>query len=210
MKLVKTEDNSFTFFNEHYNELYHSRTGAMEEAQKKYIEPLGLKDNQVILDICFGLGYNTLAAIEKAKHLKITALEKDQNILNELQRLNINKKYNIIKEVAKNHYYKDENYEIILILGPAEKTIKQIKEQFDIVFLDPFAPRNNPELWTQEFFQDIYKVMKQGAKLATYSCARMVRDNLKAAGFIVTNGPHVGRRGPSTNATKPLTSWPWK
>jgi tRNA U34 5-methylaminomethyl-2-thiouridine-forming methyltransferase MnmC len=174
----------------------------LEEAQKKYIEPLGVKDNQIILDICFGLGYNTLAAIENAKHLKIIALEKDPEVLEALQTLEINEKYNIIKQVAKDHYYKDENYEIKLILGPAEETIKQIKETFDIVFLDPFAPRNNPELWTEEFFKEIYSRMKKDAKLATYSCARKVRENLKAAGFKVIDGPNVGRRGPSTNAIK--------
>ncbi len=202
MKLVKTKDNSYTFFNEEYQEIYHSQTGALEEAQKKYIEPLGVKDNQIILDICFGLGYNTFAAIENAKHIKIIALEKDPKVLEELQTLEINGKYDIIKKVARDYYYKDENCEITLILGPAEETIRNIKEKFDVVFLDPFAPRNNPELWTKEFFKEIYSRMKKGAKLATYSCARSVRENLKAVGFRVIDGPNVGRRGPSTNAIK--------
>ncbi len=202
MKVVQTKDNSFTFFNEKYQEVYHSLTGALEEAQKKYIEPLEVKDNQVILDICFGLGYNTYAAIENAKNLKIIALEIDQNVLDQLQELNISPKYEIIKKVAKDHYYKDKDYEIKLILGPAEITIKDIKEKFDVVFLDPFSPKRNPELWTKEFFQDIYKLMKPGAQLATYSCARSVRDNLKAAGFEVRDGPSVKRRGPSTIAKK--------
>ena len=202
MKLIQTKDKSYTFFNEEYQEIYHSQTGALEEAQKKYIEPLGVKDNQVILDICFGLGYNTFAAIENAKHLKIIALEKDPKVLEDLQTLDIKGNYNIIKKVAKDYYYKDDNYEIKLILGPAEETIKKVKEKFDVVFLDPFAPRNNPELWTEEFFKEIYSKMKKGAKLATYSCARKIRDNLKSAGFKVINGPNVGRRGPSTNAIK--------
>lgn len=202
MKVVQTKDKSFTFFNEKYQEVYHSLTGAIEEAQKKYIEPLGVKDNQVILDICFGLGYNTYAAIENAKNLKIIALEIDQEVLNQLQELNIGLKYEIIKKVAKDHYYKDKDYEIKLILGPAEKTIKTLKDKFDVVFLDPFSPKRNPELWTKEFFEDIYKLMKPNAQLATYSCARTVRDNLKAAGFEIRNGPCVGRRGPSTIAKK--------
>ena len=73
MKLIKTKDNSFTFFNEEFQEHYHSISGALEEANKKFIEPLELKDGMTILDICFGLGYNTLAAIEKYKNLKIIA-----------------------------------------------------------------------------------------------------------------------------------------
>lgn len=202
MKATKTQDNSYTFFNEEYQENYHSITGALEEAQKKFIQPLKVHDGQTILDICFGLGYNTFAAIENAKHLKIIALEKDAVVLNELQSLDINKTYEIIKKVAKEKRYKDTNYDIQLIIGPAEATIKGIKETFDCVFLDPFSPKKNPELWTKEFFQEIYKRMKPGAQLATYSCARIVRDNLKAAGFLVRDGPRVGRRGPSTIAIK--------
>ncbi len=204
MKVTKTKDDSFTFFNEEYQEAYHSLTGALEEAQKKYIEPLQVKEGDVILDICFGLGYNTFAAIEHAKHLKIIALEKDENILKELQSLKINKNYEKIKKVAKEKYYKDPDYEITLIMGAAQETIKKVKEKIDKVFLDPFSPKKNPELWTKEFFEEIYTRMKPGAKLATYSCARIVRDNLKAVGFIVTDGPKVGRRGPSTIGQKPF------
>jgi tRNA U34 5-methylaminomethyl-2-thiouridine-forming methyltransferase MnmC len=44
--------------------------------------------------------------------------------------------------------------------------------------------------------------MKKGGKLATYSCARVVRENLVAAGFSVSDGPCVGRRAPGTVAVK--------
>ncbi len=203
MKLTRTEDDSYTFFNEKYQETYHSIKGALEEAQKKYIEPLDVKDGDVILDICFGLGYNTFAAIEKTKYVKIIALEIDEEILTELQNLEISGKYGIVKELAREKKYKDKNYDLTLIMGPAEETIKTIYETFDKVFLDPFSPKTNSELWTTEFFQEIFKRMKPGAKLATYSCARAVRENLIAVGFTIKDGPKVGRRGPSTIAEKP-------
>ena len=202
MKLIKTKDNSFTFFNEEFQEHYHSISGALEEANKKFIEPLELKDGMTILDICFGLGYNTLAAIEKYKNLKIIALENDPNILEELQRIELKGKFEIIKKLTKEKYYKDENYEITLILGDAKETIKQVKDKVDIVFLDPFSPKKNPELWTKEFFSDIYSIMKKESKLATYSCAGQVRRNLKEVGFKIKDGPCVGRRAPSTIAIK--------
>ncbi|MBT3323852.1 tRNA (5-methylaminomethyl-2-thiouridine)(34)-methyltransferase MnmD [archaeon] len=202
MKLIKTKDNSFTFFNEEFQEHYHSISGALEEANKKFIEPLELKDGMTILDICFGLGYNTLAAIEKYKNLKIIALENDPKILEELQRIELKGKFEIIKKLTKEKYYKDENYEITLILGDAKETIKQVKDKVDIVFLDPFSPKKNPELWTKEFFSDIYSIMKKESKLATYSCAGQVRRNLKEVGFKIKDGPCVGRRAPSTIAIK--------
>jgi tRNA U34 5-methylaminomethyl-2-thiouridine-forming methyltransferase MnmC len=70
------------------------------------------------------------------------------------------------------------------------------------VFFDAFSPNKVPEMWTKEFFSDIYDKMKKNGKLSTYSCAKFVRDNLKQAGFIVKNGPVIGRRSPSTIAIK--------
>ena len=202
MKLVKTKDDSYTFYNEEYDEHYHSLSGALEEANKKYIEPLEVKNGMVILDVCFGLGYNTYAALKAAKHLKIIGLEKDTKILEGLQQIKMDKEFEIIKKVSKDLEYKDENYEIRLLVGDATKTIKEVKEKVDVVFFDPFSPKRNPECWTAKFFKDVFNVMKPGAKLATYSCARVVRDNMKKAGFEIKDSIKLYRRGPSTIGTK--------
>ena len=63
-----TNDGSFTFFNHAVKECYHSPVGAQQEAMVKYIKPSEFarrcKSGQVrILDVCFGLGYNSLSAI---------------------------------------------------------------------------------------------------------------------------------------------------
>tara|TARA_Y100000310_G_scaffold345082_1_gene461669 strand:- start:1347 stop:1958 length:612 start_codon:yes stop_codon:yes gene_type:complete len=202
MQLVKTKDNSLTFHNKEYDETYHSTSGALEESYKKFIEPSKVSDNKVILDICFGLGYNSYAAIKTAKNLKIIALENDKGILEALQTIDIDKEYEIIKQLAKKHNYKDSNYNLKLVLGDAKQTIKTIQEKFDIVFLDPFSPKKCPELWTTEFFKEIYKKMQTKGILTTYSCASQVRKNLQKAGFKVKDGPCVGRKAPSTIATK--------
>ena len=69
MKEIKTKDGSLTLHNEEYDETYHSTTGAKEETFEKFIKPCKIKElakkgNIRILDICFGLGYNAIAAIE--------------------------------------------------------------------------------------------------------------------------------------------------
>jgi tRNA U34 5-methylaminomethyl-2-thiouridine-forming methyltransferase MnmC len=205
MKAVETKDGTLTFYNDTFNEHYHSLSGAMEEAEKKYVEALGVKNGDTILDICFGLGYNSYAAIKAAKKLKIVALELDLIVLQQLQELELGEEYKIIKTVAKEHKYRDKDYDITLHLGKAQETIKQVTETFNIVFLDPFSPKKNPELWTEAFFQDIFHRMKPGAKLATYSCARKIRENLKTVGFEVKDGPTIGRWAPATIALKPNT-----
>ena len=106
-----------------------------------------------------------------------------------------------IKPTIFNNYkyyeFKNQNVDIKIIIGDATKTIKKIDKSFDAVFLDPFSPPKNPELWTLEFFKEVKDRMNLTAKLATYSCAGVVRRNLAKAGFEVIDGPCIGRKSPS-------------
>jgi len=204
MKLIKTKDDSNTLYSDKYNETFHSISGALEEAEKKFIEPCKVKSGMKILDIGFGLGYNSGMAVFKAKKIEIISLENDINVLEELQKIDVpswfKESYKIIKKAAKELEYKDNDVFIKILLGDARETIKKIEDKFDAVFLDPFSPPKNPELWTVEFFKEIKKKMKENAVLSTYSCAGKVRRNLKEAGFEVKDGPIVGRRAPGTIA----------
>ena len=204
MQKVLTKDGSYTLLSEKYSEHYHSTSGAAEEAFKKFVEPcriaeLAKSGSVKILDICFGLGYNSAAAIDVALKenpnckMEIIGIETDSFVLEQIENMKTSfENYSNLKNIVK------------IKLGDARKVVKEIDSGFDAVFLDPFSPKKCPELWTFEFFSDIIKLMKPGAVLATYSCARIVRENLKKAGFIVKDGPSVGRRAPSTIAIVPL------
>ena len=54
-KKVVTDDGSITFRSSEYDEHYHSKAGALTEADKKYSEvcDIGSRDDVDILDICF-------------------------------------------------------------------------------------------------------------------------------------------------------------
>lgn len=59
-----TNDGSVGLYSPQYNDIYHSATGALTEAYEKFILPLDFekllcKDSVNILDICFGIGYNS-------------------------------------------------------------------------------------------------------------------------------------------------------
>lgn len=204
---IQTRDNSITFFNEKYQESYHSTTiGAIEEAEKKYVEPANLKENSVILDFCFGLGYNSLAALMKLPRVKIIAIENDKEILKQIQTIEVpekyKEKYEIIKQVAKEKEFDNGKIKIKLILGDAEKEIEKLNQQFDAVFFDPFSPKKCPELWTEQIFKNIFKLMKPNAILTTYSCAKEIRNNMKAAGFTIKDSAPIGRKAPGTVGIK--------
>lgn len=207
MEKIETRDGSYTFRNPDVDECYHSTTvGAIEEAEKKYVEPANLQEGQSVLDFCFGLGYNTLAALMKVRSLRVVGIEHDREILDQIQKNDVpdeyKERYEIIKDAAKSHYHYDGEVTIKLFLGDAMGALKHIKERFDVILFDPFSPKKNPELWTEEIFREVHKVSKKGAILTTYSCARSVRENLKNAGWTVHDGPVLGRKSPATVAVK--------
>ncbi len=207
MEEIKTRDGSVTFHNADYDEAYHSRTvGAIEEAMEKYVKPAKINDNMAVLDFCFGLGYNSLAALYAADKLRIVALEHDRKILAKIKAMEVPErfkdKYELIRSAAEGHYYHDRDYTIKLFLGDAKVSLIMIKEKFDAVFFDPFSPKKCPELWTEEVFRAVYKLMKKGARLTTYSCATHVRENMRKAGLTVKDGVIFGRKSPSTIAIK--------
>lgn len=213
---IVTDDGSITFHSSEYDEAYHSVSGALTEADKKYAEVCGIaeRDEVDILDICFGLGYNSAAAIDRfrGRKLRIIGLEIYQGIIDEIVRLVDEEEYpfecgEMMKKVAATggvaRGWKEGIVDVKLVMGDARETIKTLKDSsFDCVFLDPFSPKKCPELWTEEFFSEIYRVLRKGGKVATYSCARVVRENFASAGFIVKDGPVVGRRSPGTVALK--------
>ncbi|MBI2134431.1 hypothetical protein HYU09_00435 [Candidatus Woesearchaeota archaeon] len=228
MQQTITKDNSITFYSEKYSEHYHSTSGALDESFGKFAMPCRLKNGMRVLDVCFGLGYNSLAAISLAD-VEIVALENDPMILKLIKNIKMPEDYtfvgNKIKNTETNNYnkndptlemlennyekikiaaekldYEDDKLKLRIIIGDARETIKELDGKFDAVFLDPFSPKKCRELWTKEFFSDIRKLMKKDSILSTYSCASIVRKNLTDAGFRVTDGPSVGRRAPSTIA----------
>jgi chorismate dehydratase len=226
MKEVQTKDNSITFYSDEYDETYHSTSGAIEESFKKFAIPSKInlisKNKIYILDICFGLGYNSLAGIveglknKNISEIIIYGLEIDKEIIQKALDIEImehKEEYEIIKDAIRSN---DNSYEIMynekkitinLIIADARKSVKNLYEtniKFDYIFQDPFSPKKCPILWTKQFFTNVYKISNENAILTTYSCARIVKDNLKEAGFNVYKGPCVGRRAPSTIAIKEI------
>mgnify|MGYP006277746525 CR=1 FL=1 len=208
MNFIKTKDGSYTLYNEQYREHYHSISGAYEEAREKHVNALDLKNGFKILDFCFGLGYNSFAAVEKYSNLEIIALEKDIEVLEKIKKLTnspyLSKQFQHFAEIAEKGEIKDnKNNTIKIIIDNVFNSLPKLPSlYFDRVFFDPFSPKKQPELWCKQIFEHIYKILKFKGQLSTYSCAKQVRTNLKDVGFRVKDGPIVGRRSPATIAIK--------
>lgn len=53
----------------------------------------------------------------------------------------------------------------------------------DAWYLDGFSPAKNPEMWTQDLFEDLARLARPDATLSTFTCAGFVRRGLIAASF---------------------------
>ncbi|WP_373003084.1 tRNA (5-methylaminomethyl-2-thiouridine)(34)-methyltransferase MnmD [Sulfurimonas sp.] len=189
-EIVLSEDGSFTAYSKEYDEHYHStKDGAMKESLLKHVLPaFKIKKNQEeinILDICFGLGFNTLATIYHHKKnslyskLNIYSPELDTSLISSLKNFTYPKEFdgfeNIILELSEKGVYSDENFYIEIFLGDAREYVKKFQEKFDIVYQDAFSPSSNPGLWTLEYFADIKNAMKKDGMLTTYSISLATR-----------------------------------
>jgi tRNA U34 5-methylaminomethyl-2-thiouridine-forming methyltransferase MnmC len=210
MQLIDTIDGSNTSFNAKYNQHYHNiKDGAFNETLYKHIKPAfehSIKQNKKelnILDICFGLGYNTFMSIVYLKEqnlnikLNIYSVELDIELLEGLIEFQYPKEFKIIEDIIqtllsnidldnKIMSYKDEQITIKIYLQDAKEYVKTLeKGSIDIVYQDPFSKDVNPELWTEEYFKDIYQALNDDGILTTYSVASSVKSNLVKNNFYI-------------------------
>jgi len=199
-ELVLCEDGTHTLYSKEFDEPYHStKDGALHESLEKHVKPaFQLKQDQkkvTLLDICFGLGYNTFATIYYLKKyhidtkVHILSPEFDEALVRSLATFAYPKEFEeikpIIQAVSENLYYEDEQFTIEILLGDARESIPTIKERVDIIYQDAFSPAHNPLLWTREHFTNIRAICEDDAILTTYSTAAAVRMGVYENGFYV-------------------------
>jgi len=217
-EIVLCEDGTHTLYSKEFDEPYHStKDGALHESLEKYVKPsFSLKSNKdklTILDICFGLGYNTFTTLYYIKkyNLKtkvhILSPEFDEDLIRSLATFDFPPEFDSIKHIiitiSKNLYYEDEQFKIEILLGDARKVIRgltsndllcnnesfagltPLKEKIDIIYQDAFSPAHNPLLWTYEWFKDVRAICKEDAIITTYSTAAAIRLGLYENGFYI-------------------------
>lgn len=216
-----TQDGSYTFFSPEFAEAFHSKSGAKQEAEEKFVKPCQIAEKVQnhnsfhLLDICYGLGYNSAAALDTIYRInphcqvKLIALELEPHVPEQAIAHNLLKSWpsfivDYLTILAKTKEVNQPQLEAKLLIGDARITLKQVKEsgfQADAIFLDPFSPPKCPQLWTVEFIELISSCLEAQGRLATYSCAASVRMALQLAGLNIGATRGVGRRSPGTVAS---------
>lgn len=214
-----TADGSYTFYSEAFGEWFHSRHGAYQESFETYVEPTQLpqkaqRESVTLLDVCYGLGYNTAAALETIWRINpnctVTVVGLELNldvpqaaIAHQFTHIWTPQIQDTLAELAQAQVIHTDRLQAKLLIGDARQQIRPLVEQgfqADAIFFDPFSPPRCPMLWSVDFFQQVRQCLKPEGRLATYSCAAAVRAGLQEAGFQIGAIAAAGRQWPGTIA----------
>ncbi len=227
LSLFPTEDGSVTFWSETFQETFHSAHGAKYEAEAKFVIPAKIAEKAKtqtqlnILDVCYGLGYNSAAAIAAVSELKdrtadlhIIALENNLEVPQKAIAAGLVNIWQpaiaeILTTAAATQTVTTDNLSLQLLIGDARQTISQVPNKWaDAIFLDPFSPPHCPQLWTVEFIQLLANCLKPNGYLVTYSSSAAVRAAMLNAGLQIGAIAPIGRKSPSTIAAFSPTPLP--
>ncbi|WP_310425336.1 MnmC family methyltransferase, partial [Chamaesiphon sp. VAR_48_metabat_135_sub] len=173
-----TDDGSYTFFSQEFGQTFHSKYGAKEESIFKYAMPTLLAEKASrghlrILDICYGLGYNSAAALATIWRsnpnctVEIIALELDRTVPTAAIEHNLLNDWEepipqLLTRLVQEETIEIDRFKAQLIFGDARQTIvggasRNENRDFkaDAIFLDPFSPVACPQLWTVEFLDRV-------------------------------------------------------
>jgi tRNA U34 5-methylaminomethyl-2-thiouridine-forming methyltransferase MnmC len=201
-KPLTTGDGSVSFYNLTYQQGYHAKSiGAFTESLHKFVIPSGIcekmrKGNVRLLDICLGIGANlsvTFYELEKLgspkeHRLQIVSLEKDHSLVHLIQNTALLSPPDGYKTLRKLLYEgTSDRYGLDVMYGDAVNSLKKLNAPFDIIYFDPFSKRANPEMWTEDVFRDLYRILSDDGIVVTYSSARGVRNDMQKVGFKVSD-----------------------
>ena len=204
--LIKTGDGTYTLVSECREELMHSKIGALKESVEKFIIPSNLRymENPKILDLCSGIGYNSVGALHYNKNCRIDMVECCKEVLFLSLCLDIPyEEHNIIKDRIRDFLDGDRSKgSINIYLEDGRSAIKRLEGGYNVVFHDAFSPQRDAVLYTVDFLREVYKKMEDDSVLISYSSSIPFRSALVEAGFIISEGNSVGRKRGITIAYK--------
>ena len=221
-KIITTADGSKTIHLESWNEQYHSKHGAFQEAKHVYINKGFLhrvdtfQGNTIeVLEIGFGTALNAMLtfteSIKQSLKINYTAYEAYPVQELELEALNYESKFpsNYVDFFKKMHTVSwNEFFEIAphFFLNKQLKKFDQLEaaNTYDLIFYDAFGPRVQPELWTEKLFQKMFNSLKNNGILVTYCAKGSVRRTMQAVGFNTERLPGPPGKREMLRATKKI------
>ncbi len=181
-KVQKTNDGSFTIFDEEFQTAYHSVFGARSESeyvfleQGKVLEFLQSRGKIRILEIGTGTGLNLFLTAKLVAHYPENQVFYYGFEPRPLETKVLRKFYEntdfpeqwLEPLTNRETRFRIENVQV-QIFYEAWRGGVVAGGEFDVIYYDAFGPRQHPEMWTEKMLLGIYKNLKQGGRAVTFS-----------------------------------------
>lgn len=204
-RIIKTNDGSTTIHIEDWDESYHSKHGAIQEAYHVFIKN-GLdtfKDNSKvsILEIGFGTGLNAFITFLESQKRNLTIdyvgveaypISKEEvGQLNYVEQLKADKYKDVFDKIHSSCWEKTQELNETFILTKRKQFFQDIHdiEKYDLIYFDAFGFPVQPELWSEEIFKKMFCALLPNRTLVTYACRTSIRKAMLSAGFQVEKLP---------------------
>ncbi len=217
-EVIRTADGSPSLRVSELNESYHSIHGALQESLHVFIrmglEYIQFSNSLDILEMGFGTGLNTLlTAIHpqvEGKAIRYTGLEAYPLTADEWQSLDYPNQVDhpeAVRIYEQLHRTAWGNFNEIITgfeLCKLQVDIREFEalEAYDLVYYDAFGARVQPELWTADIFETMFRALRSGGVLVTYAAKGSVRRAMQEVGFTVERLPGPPGKREMLRATK--------
>lgn len=202
--IIQTRDGSTTIHIEEWDECYHSRFGAIQEARHVFIKNgLSLFENKTIsiLEIGFGTGLNAFITFLESKNRKqiidYVGVEaypvtiEEAASMNYVAELNAESENSVFEKMHECNWEEKINFSNTFSLTKRRQFFETIDdiEKFDLIYFDAFGFDVQPELWSTALFQKMYNALKTKGVLVTYAARSVIKKSMTAVGFTVEKLP---------------------
>ena len=199
-EIIQTHDGSTTIHIEEWDECYHSKFGAIQEAQHVFIKNgLSLFENKTvsILEIGFGTGLNAFITFLESQKLNqnidYVGVEAYPISPEEVLLMNYIPALKAENESVTFERMHECNWEETVVLRNNFLFTKRNQffqdiddlEKFDLIYFDAFGYRVQPELWSTAIFEKMYKALKPKGILVTYAARGVIKRSMMEVGFTV-------------------------
>lgn len=204
-KIIKTSDGSSSVYLPEWDENYHSKHGAIQEAYHVFIKNgLDLFKNSSkvhILEMGFGTGLNCMITYLEGKkrdlEINYTGIEgyplqaKLISELNHLEELKAENEALVYSSIQSCAWDSDTEITHSFRLNKKEIMFEDFSENgiADLIYFDAFGARVQPELWTEAIFEKMYRALKANGIIVTYSAKGSVRRAMQSVGLKVERLP---------------------
>lgn len=224
-EIVQTSDGSTTIYLPDWNESYHSKHGAIQEAYHVFIknglyfatsEILELRSKAAsvsILEIGFGTGLNGFITFLESElsgqKIDYVGIEAYPVLLEEAMQMNYAQEIApansaVFQKMHECSWEQRNEISANVYLTKQQKLFQEVDEEnvYDLIYFDAFGFRVQPELWSEAIFQRMYAALKSKGVLVTYACRTYIRNAMLTAGFSVEKLPGAPGKREMLRATK--------